>query len=80
MVNAMMRRPPQRAALQRAAPQPRQDELHDPRGLIGAMSEIAMVAARDAEHFDEIGGGQKDDGEDADAGEQGGKADNMQQR
>ncbi len=50
MVVAMMRRPPQRAALHGARPEKGKDKLRGARRLERAMREIAMVESSDREH------------------------------
>src|SRR5258707_13827003 len=50
MMVGMMSCPPNRTALYRRGAQHGEDELPDPRGLEGAMGEIAMIEAGDGEH------------------------------
>ena len=50
MVVAMMRRPPERALLARRLREERQAELPEAVELVRAMTEVAVVAAGDAEH------------------------------
>ncbi|MNV49884.1 hypothetical protein D3C71_1418570 [compost metagenome] len=50
MVIAMMRGPPQRAALHAGGADQREDELHGARRLEGAVGEVAVVEGRDRKH------------------------------
>src|SRR5262245_6950125 len=61
MVIAVMRRPPDRALLGGGLRQERQTELPEPVELVGAMAEIPVVAARDAEHAKKVGPGTETD-------------------
>ncbi len=78
VVAAVMGGPPQRPALQRAAPQPGQDELADAGGFVGAVREVTVIAARDAEHLEEVGGGQQNQGGGGHAREESGQAGDVQ--
>jgi hypothetical protein len=51
---AMMGGPPKRPLLERAASEPRQAELKDAAGLVGLVRKVAMIAAGDAEHANEV--------------------------
>src|ERR1700691_3908394 len=54
MMQSMMRRPPQRAALHRSRPDHREYELAGARSLERSMRKIAMGESGDREHPDEI--------------------------
>ncbi len=51
---AVVRCPPQRAALRRSRPQQREQELHQPGGAKRAMGEVAVIEASDGEHAQRI--------------------------
>jgi hypothetical protein len=54
MVVAMVRRPPQHALLRRRLRNECENELKDPRGLIGAVGKVAMVASADGENSEPV--------------------------
>jgi hypothetical protein len=54
MVVAMVRRPPQRAALHRRRAEQRERELHRARGAERAVREVAVVEAGDREHAQRV--------------------------
>ena len=57
MMQAMVRRPPENTLLRGALGEEGQNKLPRPAELVTAMSEIPVVACRDSEHPDGIGGG-----------------------
>ena len=76
MVMPVMRRPPDRAALDGGGSKHRERELHAARGLERAVGEVAVVEARDREHAQHVqanrrghGHGAHADPDDAEAGE-----------
>src|SRR5712664_3191630 len=56
MMQAMMRRPPERSALHASRAHHRKTELREARGLERAMRKIAMIESGNREHPDEIEG------------------------
>lgn len=78
MVLAMVRCPPQWAFLQSATAEAGDEELHHAAGFVGAMSEVAVIAGRNAEHAGEVEDSAENKGGDIDADEQGRQTGQMQ--
>jgi len=78
VVVAMVRRPPQRAALNAARTEQPEQELHRSRGSEGLVREIAVVEAGDREHPQRVQRKRHDDGEPRYADEEHAEAGDMQ--
>ena len=75
---AVMRRPPQRSLLERTTAEEGDEELHHSPHFVRAVSEITVIAGRDAEHAHEVKDPAKQQGGDIDAGEQDSEASDVQ--
>lgn len=61
VVTAMGCGPPERPLLDAGGSQKSDDELHQPRRLVGAVGEVAVVAGRDDEHPSPVEGESDDE-------------------